>query len=298
MTDVRLGRATQLYVADRLARREITERTAVTFRETFALFARYIGPDHLLSTIKREHVEAYLKSINRCAPATIRLRLGTLKGLWRWAILNGHAKTDPTLGLRGPKLPRYLPRGLKDEQVAQALAGALDDRERLILLLMVGEGMRAVEVARLQLGDVDFEERTLIARGKGGHERILPITDEVWESIGTYLAGRGRSGGHLLQSYQQSYANPGDGLTAEVVASLAGKALRRVGVRSGGHALRHTFAARLIRAGASLRDVQVALGHASIVTTQVYTPLTAVPDLRRLMGQSGRVRAATAGAGR
>jgi integrase/recombinase XerD len=198
-------------------------------------------------------------------------------------MVEGHIRKDPTLGLRQPKLPRQLPRGLHDDQVATVLEGCRDTRERLIVSLMHREGLRAIEVANLELADIDNSERTVIVRGKGGHERILPVTNGVWAMIETYLAERGTFDGHLIQAYQQSYANNGDGITPKYVVRLVGDAFRRAGVQASGHALRHTFATELLKNGANLRDVQTALGHVSISTTQIYLPFSAPRDLRGYM---------------
>jgi site-specific recombinase XerD len=112
----------------------------------------------------------------------------------------------------------------------------------------------------------------------------------------TYLAARGATVGHLLQSRQQSYANPGDGLSPKYVARIVGDVFRRAGLRDpgqSGHALRHTFANELLKNGANVRDAQLALGHVSIATTQRYLGFTAVRELRGLM-EGSRVDAAAA----
>ena len=142
------------------------------------------------------------------------------------------------------------------------------------------EGLRVIEVANLQVADIDTVDHSMVVRGKGGHERALPIVDDVWGALQSYLSARGIFAGHLLQSYQQSYANPNDGLTAKYVARSVGNIFRRGGVPGSGHALRHSFATELLGRGANLRDVQVALGHVSISTTQVYIGWTAIGDLR------------------
>jgi site-specific recombinase XerD len=277
------------YVAER---HDVTRETVRSFRETFRLFAGEIGADRPLSSVSRKDLDTWMRGMGRrrLATATIRLRVGTVRGFFKWAVLEGLIKTDPTLAIRLPKLPRELPRGLKDSQVGRLLAACRDDRERLIVLLMRREGLRAIEVANLQLADIDEEDHSMIVRGKGGHQRYLPIVGEVWSLMQTHLAVRGGSAGHLIQSYQQSYANPDDGLSAKYVARIVGDVFRRAGLRDrgqSGHALRHTFAHRLLDAGGNLRDAQVALGHVSIATTQRYLGFTAVRELRGLMEGSG-----------
>ena len=78
----------------------------------------------------------------------------------------------------------------------------MDDRERSIILLMRRQGLRAVEIARLELGEIEIEKQAMIVTAKGGHERVLPVVDEVMSAIRTYVATRGSFAGHLLESYQ------------------------------------------------------------------------------------------------
>lgn len=276
------------YVAHRA---EVRKETVRSFRETFRIFAAEVGPDRPFRSVGRQDLDAWVKSMSKrqLAPATIRLRIGTIKGMYKWAVIEEIIKADPSSAMRLPKLPRYIPRGLKDVQVLRLLEACQDDRERLIVLLMRREGLRAIEVAGLQVGDIDPDDRSMIVRGKGGHERALPIVDDVWHAIRAYTAERGNHAGHLLQAYQQSYANPDDGLTSKYVARLVGNVFRRAGVPGSGHALRHSFATELLRNGANLRDVQIALGHASISTTQIYLGFASVGDLRGLM-EGNRIR--------
>jgi integrase/recombinase XerD len=292
VNDLTVAAAGRHYLQARQDRQEIGPRTVKTFREILTLFADDVGRDRLLSSVSRRILDQWLKNMgqHRLAPRTIRLRIGVVRGLLRWAVIEGHIKKDPTLSLRQPRLPRQLPRGIREDQVAAVLENCRDARECLIVTLMHKEGLRACEVANLQLGDIDSAERTMIVRGKGGHERALPVIGEVWAALETYLAERGTFDGHLIQSYQASYAHIDDGITAPYVVRLVGDAFRRAGVRASGHALRHTFAGSMLRNGANLRDVQTALGHVSISTTQIYIPLTVVGDLRGLM-EGGRCRA-------
>lgn len=280
----------QAYMASRWSRGEITRETLRSFRETLRLFSEWCGPRRRLSDLQRPDIEKWLGDM-KCAAATKRLRLSTVKGMLQWAVIEGHARRDPTLGIRGPKKPRSVPRHLTDKQVQAVLACAKDKREYLILILMLEEGLRAGGVAGLQLGDIDLIGRTLRVTEKGGHERPVPITDRVAQVIEDYLFERGRRAGSLLKSdrYRESKAQEGgDGLSAKYVARLASNAIKRAGVPESGHALRHTCAVDMLDNGADIRDVQTVLGHRSIATTQIYVGLAQVHELRPFMGHHPR----------
>ena len=287
VTTMTLGVCTGAYINSRWSRGEISPETRRSFGESLGLLGDELGDEKKVTSIKRRDIEQWLGHME-CSPATVRLRLSTARGMFRWAVMEGYTKIDPTLGIRGPKKPRTVPRGLSQEHAEKLLAGALDARERLLLLLMLEEGLRAVEIARLQLGDVELAAGSMVVHGKGGHSRVLPITDAVTSAIETYVAERGKRSGFLLQSYQRSYANETDGLTAKYVARLAGNAFRRAEIPESGHALRHTCAHGMIDAGASIRDVQMALGHASMTTTQVYLGHADIAQLRNFMGRRAR----------
>lgn len=156
---------------------------------------------------------------------------------------------------------------------------APDDRARLIILLEVQEGLRACEVARIEVGDIDFTERTILVRGKGNRERLLPLSAQTWAALEDYLGGRPMKTGPLIRSYN----DPKAGISSAHVQHLVQGWLRRVGISSGGgHGLRHTMATTLLREqGADIRDVQMALGHATLQSTSIYLPFS---DARRLRG--------------
>jgi site-specific recombinase XerD len=146
--------------------------------------------------------------------------------------------------------------------------------------LEVQEGLRACEVVGLELGDVDVDERQLLVRvGKGGHERVLPISGETWDAMEKYLGEYPAKAGPLIRSY----IHPTRAISAHYVSRLVSEWMHGAGVNDSGHALRHTMATDSLRNGAHIRDVQAALGHKSIATTQVYLPLL-VHDLRSAMG--------------
>lgn len=251
--------------------------------------AGHVGWDTPPNRVTERQIVRWLE-INQLAPATVRNRLSTVRGFYKWAIINGHARKDPTLAIDPPREPRRRPRGLKADQVAAILDACPDVRAVLIVILMAQQGLRCIEIARLQLGDLDFDEKLMLVHGKGDHERILPITDETGEALRDYLAKHPARTGPLIRSYRDEH----EGLTPLHVGTMVGRIMRDAGVAETAHALRHTAATDMVRAGggtrANLLNVQAALGHQHLQTTQRYLPWGA-GDLRKTMaGRRYRAR--------
>jgi integrase/recombinase XerC len=278
-----LPHLTEEYVADRLARSRFRPKTAQTVTYTLRGLCRFV-PDG--ETLSAAHLEAWLTG-TKMAPATARTRLSQVRAFCQWLIRHGHLTTDPSSLVDGPRPPRYVPRGLKAAAVGGTLDVAPDARARVILLLMCQEGLRCGEVAGLELGDVDFEDQLMLVRGKGGHQRVLPLTDETWGAIAEYLTEHPAYAGPLIRSYNDPYR----GIDASYVSTLVARWIRSAGVEATAHALRHTAATDMLRSGAHLRDVQAALGHVSLSTTQRYLPWT-VGSLKEAMGGRKYGRAA------
>lgn len=218
------------------------------------------------------------------APSNRRRELSVLRTFWRWLTITGRADTDPTVGVSRPKEPRRLPRGLQAVQVAAVLDACPDTRARLIVTLEVQLGLRSCEVARLRVEDVNPWEWTVRISGKGGHERILPVVDEVTTALRDYLAEHPATRGPLIRSYNE----PTKGISATHTHRIVNDAFRAAGVPETGHALRHSCATDMLLGGAHLRNVQAALGHANLATTSRYLPLV-VGELRDAMaGRSYR----------
>lgn len=297
MSVITVGKACDLYVRARWDRGEISKETRRSFIETLRLFAEFVGRASRMGDVRRQDVERWLGDMKAhrqdgreggVASATIRVRLSTLKGFCQWAVVEGYARVDPTLGIRGPKKPKSVVRSLNSEDEEKVMIGALDARELLILTLMREEGLRAGGVARLELGDIDLVEEIIYVTEKGDNSRPLPLTEGTREVLEAYLAERGRQAGPLLQSYQRSYAATDEGLSARTVSRLASLAIKRAGIDESGHVLRHTMAHAMLDNGADLRDVQTALGHASLGTVGIYTGRADVRRLRNFMGRHGQ----------
>lgn len=251
------------------------------------MFVRQVGADRDPRSLRRADLEHWLDS-RTVSAATLRLQFSTLRVFFNWLVATERIKRHPMAGLDPPKEPRRLPRALRPDAVAAVMA-RLDARGLLVVSLMVQEGLRRAEVAGLQLDDIDFDRRLMRVIGKGGHERVLPITTETFGYLLSYLAEHPASAGPLVRSYGGGPHPEGRALTPDYIGDLVGEWMSAAGVKArardgvSAHALRHTAATDMLRAGAHLLDVKTALGHTSLTTTQRYLPWV-VGDLRDAMG--------------
>lgn len=202
------------YVRERAAAGELSPATLPTVKWTLRDFGYFVS-EIPLPELRARHVEEYLASIS-VAQSTARQRFCTIRQFSRWLVRRGHMAADITADLRAPRQPRAVPRGYRRNIVDGLLAVAPDARARLIILLEVQEGLRACEVARLELGDIDGDERTVLVHGKGCRERLLPISGQTWEALEAYLAERGVKSGRLIRSYNE----PWKGISAAHIQHL------------------------------------------------------------------------------
>lgn len=272
-----IGVLAQRYVVGRAKRGEIRPSSATKLRYTLGTLVEVVGYELAPEKLTSRHLEKWLAR-KPLADATRRCQLSHVRGFCQWLVLSGYSRFDPTLRIASPRQPRYLPRGIQHSQVMDTLEACPDARGELIVILDVQQGLRACEVCSLQLGDIDPVQRHMFISGKGGHERVLPITTDTWRAMEKYLAEHPAKAGPLIRSY----THPNRGISPGYVSGLVSRWMHSAGVNASGHALRHTAATDMLRAGAHVRDVQNALGHASLATTQRYMPLL-VGDLRTAM---------------
>lgn len=260
-------------------RRDLAESTLPNVRWILLSFVDHLG-DTPASAISSAHLAEWLASL-RCARSTARNRFSAVKLFCHWLIRTGHLQVDPTLHLRSPRQPRAVPRGLPADTVRALVRTLPDSRAMLIVVWMVQLGLRAVELTRLELGDIDFEQRSVRIVGKGGHQRLLPITEEAWAVLITYLVEYPARPGPLIRSFTE----PWQGLKPATVVRLVSGWMRDAGVAGTGHALRHSTATHLLRGDrpADVRDVQAVLGHQSLTSTSVYLPHSDLPRLRKVL---------------
>jgi integrase/recombinase XerD len=230
--------------------------------------------------VGRAEIQAHLAELVRLglSPRSQARALSAIRSLH--ALLASEKLTPANAAdeIDSPRPGRSLPALLSREEIAKLLAAPdprtpAGRRDRAMLELLYATGLRVSELVSLELNDVDLETRVLVARGKGGKERIVPVGAPAGDAVRAWLAGarqalmRGRRSRHLFVTSR------GARLTRQGFAKLLDRHARAAAIRRrvSPHKLRHSFATHLLEGGADLRAVQVMLGHADVTTTQIYT---------------------------
>jgi integrase/recombinase XerD len=207
--------------------------------------------------------------------------LSTVRTFHRFALREGLVTDDPTAGVVRPRLPRALPHPLTVEEVTSIVEAPGDatpvaTRDRAILELLYGAGLRISELVGLDVDDLDLDDAAVRVFGKGSKERLVPIGRMARDAVAAYLT-RGRPALATGRSRAALFLNTRGGrLTRQSCSRLLDAHRTRAGITRvvTPHDLRHSFATHLLEGGADVRVVQELLGHASVATTQVYTLVT------------------------
>jgi integrase/recombinase XerD len=245
----------------------------------FATFARLKGataPSNVGAKTLREYVY-HLKDLG-LAPSSIRRNVSAVRSYFRFMLDEGHLVRDPSERLETPKRWRTLPEVLTVQEVERLIAApSLDEplafRDRAMLELAYGAGLRVSEWISIGIRDVLMDERLVRVFGKGSKERVVPIGRSAIGAVAIYTRElrprleRGRGKGILFLNAK------GEPLSRMGAWKILRKYVEQAGItkRVSPHTLRHSFATHLLEGGADLRAVQEMLGHADIATTQIYT---------------------------
>jgi integrase/recombinase XerD len=260
-------------------------RTVDAYRRDLTHVSAFLGGSPANATT--DDLERYLAELRAAglAPSTIARRTAAMRTFYRHQQLLGERDDNPAAELdlprRRPKLPRTLSPG-EAERLIEAAAGTQprDLRDRALVELLYGAGLRVSEAVSLEKGSVALDDRLVRCIGKGGKERVVPVGRHAVEALRRYLA-HGRP--YLDRRHRpELFLNAqGGGLTRAGAFLILRRLAGRAGLepeRVHPHLLRHSFATHLLEGGADLRSVQEMLGHADLGTTELYTH---VSDRRR-----------------
>ena len=229
----------------------------------------------------------HVKGSNKAqiAVRTVARRLSALRQYYKYLISEGVREDDPTSTIESPKQTRTLPKTLTEQEVSHLIKTAGEgggaDSIRLVCLLemLYATGLRVSELVGLPMSAIAEESQYLMVEGKGGRERMVPLSDPAQKALKDYIAVRQQFIGPDDKGTQAQWVFPSKTsekghLTRQRFAQLLKDLSRAAEIEEGKvspHILRHAFATHLLARGADLRSVQKMLGHADIATTQIYT---------------------------
>jgi len=302
-----LVRAIRTYLDHLGVERGLADNTLKSYRRDLRRYAEYLDAEGIsdLDAITEATVVGFLMALREGDPdhpplsaASAGRTVVAVRGFHKFAVRDGLARVDPSVGVRPPtpakRLPKALP--LADVEAILEAAGAagtvLSMRDRALLELLYGTGARISEAVGLDVDDVDLGDAdgpggTVLLRGKGSKERVVPLGRYARDAISAYLV-RARpelvSTGSTAGVKGALFLNARGGrLSRQSAWTVIVRSAERAGVAAevSPHTMRHSFATHLLEGGADVRVVQELLGHASVTTTQVYTLVT-VDTLREV----------------
>lgn len=269
------------YLRERKARGTYSRKSIESVRGRLDTLDRSFG-HRPLRELNRRAIERWLASLGHLAQSSRSSYLASIRTFTRWLVLDGVIRSDPCADVEPIPRPRSVPRAQTPRAVAAVLAACEDDRDRAVIWLMVGLGLRRAEVAGARWEDYDPQGRTLLVKGKGGHERFLPVPDGVAEAL-ERVRGRGTTGPIIRSKCHTGSISVG--WVGKRVSDLMGAAgLKRApydGVSA--HALRHTAASDVLDRCHDLRVVQAMLGHEHLSSTSIYLRRADIGQLREAM---------------
>jgi len=292
-----LGTQLQSYLDHLAIERGVAANTITSYRRDLRRYAEHLtlrGVEDLRA-VSEDDVSEFLMALRRGDPGSGTAGLSAVsaaraliavRGLHRFAAAEGITDVDVARAVKPPTPSRRLPKSLSLDEVLALLEGAGGDspadgpltlRNRALLELLYSTGARISEAVGLDLDDIDVEARSVLLRGKGGKQRLVPVGRPAIAALEAYLvrgrpelARRGRGIPAIFLNVR------GGRLSRQSAWQVLQDAAERAGIAAAvsPHTLRHSFATHLLDGGADVRVVQEMLGHASVTTTQIYTLVT------------------------
>jgi integrase/recombinase XerD len=302
-----LGRAVRTYLDHLAVERGLAANTLSSYRRDLRRYLEHLDGLGVtdLDDVTEATVSGFLVALREgnadhppLGSSSAARTVVAVRGFHKFALADGLATVDPASGVKPPTPAKRLPKALPLADVEAILEAAgrpgttLALRDRALLELLYGTGSRISEAVGLDVDDLDTVDQTVLLRGKGGKQRIVPVGSYALAAVDAYLV-RGRP--ELVSTASSTRGGTpalflnarGGRLSRQSAWSVLVRAAERAGVTKdvSPHTLRHSFATHLLDGGADVRVVQELLGHASVTTTQVYTLVT-VDSLREVFASA------------
>jgi integrase/recombinase XerD len=295
----------ELFLQNLAEQRGLSANTTAAYRTDLEQFRTFVGERQIADwqSVSYDDILAFLLFLRerRYANSTVARRTAAVKSFYSFLTTAGLVLGDPTEQIDSPKVDRYLPKSLTPAQVDDLLELPLREptperlRDKAMLELLYATGVRVSELVALNLRDLNMESESVRCVGKGGRERILPISGSATTALEEYLdIARAQLARGAAQKTEALFLNHrGKRLTRQGFWLILKGYAEALGLGDlTPHTLRHSFAAHMLSGGADIRSVQALLGHASLSTTQIYTQLNNGDDSRRAEDQASSAKAA------
>jgi len=282
----------ELYILFLKNEKNYSNNTIVSYKNDLIQLLNYLKDHEILKINNVQYVDqsimrryiVYLKK-NNYSVRSIARKISTIRSFFIFLLREGIIKINPTINLITPKINKKLPYFLYLQEVNKLietppLNTLLGIRDKAILELLYGTGIRVGELVNLNVHDIDLYEKTIRIFGKGSKERILPLGNPSIKAVEKYLASRNLFRKNISINKNDLDAlllnRFGGRLSARNIRRIIIKYMKMAGLNKkiSPHVLRHSFATHLLGGGADLRSVQELLGHESLSTTQIYTHIT------------------------
>lgn len=283
-----MARWVQTFVAAQAAELDAARNTQLAYARDLANFADWLADRSLhFGTATQDDVEGYLIDCDAegLSKATRARRLSSIRQLYRFAFEEGWRADNPAIRIKGPGKSKALPKTLSVDEVGRLLQAARDCdvdalRNTCLMELLYATGMRVSELVSLPVSAARGDPRMLLVRGKGGKERLVPLSPPARSAVIDWLAGwdaqqdERRAAGHAVSKFLFPARGKAGHMTRQrffVLIKELAAAARVPPDDVTPHTMRHAFATHLLAGGADLRAIQIMLGHADVATTEIYT---------------------------
>ncbi len=259
----------------------LSDKTRESYKNDLEIYKKFLNDNNIdnVNRIKKENIKEFIKQRSNEEPSTVAHNLTVIKNFHKYLVKENIVNEDESLYIERPKLRKLLPKTLSIEDVDILLDIKLntpfDYRNKAMLELIYGCGLRVSELINLEINDIDLINCQIRILGKGSKERDIPLGEYSIDYLKKYIENR-----HLLLKKKQCNKlfvnNHGNGMTRQGFFKLLKKLLQEKGLNPNvsPHTLRHSFATHLINSGADLRSIQEMLGHSDISTTKIYTEVS------------------------
>ena len=264
--------------------RGLSDNSIKSYDYDLILFKKFLIANKINDTpinCKPETIKNYLyKSFSDKKSISQARSISAIKSFFNYLIFEGYIKDSPISNIESPKQEKKLPKVLTEEEIKK-LINSIDlnhdfgQRNKTIIEILYGTGIRVSELINLKLSNIFFKENIIKVIGKGNKERFVPLGEIASNEMKIYINNRNRLKIDSKSSDILFLNRYGRGLTRSMIFKIISDASKRIGLdkKISPHTLRHSFATHLIKNGADLRTIQMILGHESITTTEIYTHL-------------------------